>query len=222
MAPGSKKAPSPIAVIGAGALGCAVLRSLIPVEEVMIHIIDGDRVETDNLDRQCLFSAADVGKPKVLAATDKLRERGRNAGFRSTDTFLNSRNARTLLGEQAVVIDCTDDLHAKNLIDTVCHELGIPFVSGGLHSVQGQVVLLHAQGSGSGIMRQDIFPGRAGREQDGCDMRAVPAHVVDAVAERMALLVREVLNGAPIVNGELALFDGNHGSWQTYRSRVPR
>ena len=208
-----------IAIVGVGALGCAVLRSLSGMADVFFTIIDGDRVETSNIGNQCLYSVADIGKAKVFAAATRLGRTGSGPLIDAQDAFLNASNAASLLMGHLVVIDCTDDLHAKDLIDHTCAALGISLVSGGVHGAQGQVVTLHMEGDGSSLRRTDLFGARAGVEQDGCDMRFVPLEVIEAVADRMVLLLNSILAGRSVVNGELAVYSGS--SWTTFSTTVP-
>lgn len=209
MASGSNSIPahSRIAVIGAGALGNAVLPYLLRSPLHRLSIIDGDRVELKNLERQPLFTVDDVGRFKASALAERWRTDLRGVEVTAHDAFLDQQNANALLRDHDVIIEDVDDLHAKALIDRACTALRIPLVSGGVHGVQGQVVVLHAPGPNAELGRAQLFPGKAGAEQDGCDMRNVPFELIKAMGERMAGLALEVLGGHPIVNGRIEVLE---------------
>lgn len=213
MASGSRSIPagSRIALIGAGALGNAVLPHLLRSPLRSVSIIDGDRVEEKNLERQLLFTAVDVGRFKASALADRLRAGQDDLEVVVHETFLDQQNADVLLRFHDVIIEGVDDLHAKTLIDRTCSGLRIPLVSGGVHGAQGQVVVLHASGPNSELGRAQLFPGKTGAEQDGCDMRNVPLELIEAVGERMAGLAIEVLGARPVVNGRIELLEARSG-----------
>lgn len=200
-----------IAVVGAGALGCSILPRLarMPIGELVV--IDGDRVEHHNLERQPLFTAADIGRSKAGTACTWVRSAEPAIAVRAMDRFLDASNAHELLALADIVADCTDDLHAKALIDEVCGALRIPLVSGAVHEQEGQVIVLHAPGASTELSRNDLFNGRIGAEQDGCDMQRVPLAVIEAVGERMADLIGYLLTGSPVVNGRIELL--HQGAW---------
>ena len=163
-----------VAVIGAGALGCAVLPRIARMRIAKLSIVDGDRVEKKNLERQSLFEEMDIGQFKASTVAGWMRQVLASGEVVAHDVFMDASNAQELLRDHDVVVEGVDDLHAKELIDRVCGELHIPLISGGVHLKQGQVMLLHATNAGLDLSRSDVFGGRSGVEQDGCDMRHVP------------------------------------------------
>jgi len=175
-----------------------------------ITIIDGDTVEARNLDRQLLFGAMDVGRPKVEAAIGGSRLRAGlhvHAEFR----FVDAGNALDLLKGSALVADCTDDLSARALIERTCRELGVPLVSGAVYDHQIQVVTC----SGAQHLRErsGFFQGRASEEQLGCDMQRVPAAVTTMAASLMALRIADLLRGGSGLAGVMDLVDSERGRW---------
>ena len=115
-----------------------------------------------------------MGRLKVEVARERLLHLAPSLPITSVPSFLDTGNAQLLLADHDLVADCTDDLHARLLIDRICGAHGIPLVSGAVHGVQVQVVTLHV---GSSTSLRSFFPGRSSAEQDGCDMRRVPASV---------------------------------------------
>ena len=202
-----------IALIGVGAIGSALLPRLLRMPFTVITLVDGDRVEERNLDRQELFAPVDVGRPKVEVAAAWARNAPVSPSIVPQDHFLDAGNAEGIVSIHDIVADCTDDAHARRLIDTVCGDFGVALVSGAVHGKQGQVIVLHAEGANDGLCLPDLFSGKLGDEQDGCDMRNVPMHVLDEVAKRMAWRIRELLNEELLVNGRIEHYDGDVNAW---------
>ena len=202
-----------IAVIGLGAIGSALLPRLLRMPFTVITLVDGDRVEEKNLDRQELFAPVDVGRPKVDVAAAWARNAPVSPSIVARDHFLDQGNVEDIISRHDIVADCTDDAHVRRLIDTVCGEFGVTLVSGAVHGKQGQVIVLHAEGVNDELSLGDIFSGRLGDEQDSCDMRHVPMNVLDEVAKRMAWRIRELLNNARLVNGRIEQYDCDVQVW---------
>jgi len=200
--------PLRLLIVGAGALGNTLLPRVLRWKWDGITIMDGDRVEEKNLVRQELFAPVDIGRPKsdVLAAW--VRNMPVPVHMASRDEFLDANNAEALIAVHDVVADCTDDAHVKRLIDRTCAEYGVALVSGSVHGKESQVILLHAEGEDEAITRDELFHGRPGGEQDGCDMRNVPMETIEETGRRMAQLLRAVRQGEPVKNGRIDLFDG--------------
>ncbi|MBK9175129.1 MAG: ThiF family adenylyltransferase [Flavobacteriales bacterium] len=209
-----------IAVVGAGALGCALLPRVARMRMEALTVIDGDRVEAPNLHRQELYAEVDLGHFKASTARGWLQMGAPGVEVRAIEQFLDPSNAEVLLSGHGIVADCTDDLHAKSLLDQVCAMLGIALVSGALHEQQGQVLVLHAPGEGMGLSRSGVFTGRIGANQDGCDMRRVPMEAIEAVGARMAQHIHTLLKGEAVVNGTLELYDSKTNHWTAYQTRT--
>jgi molybdopterin/thiamine biosynthesis adenylyltransferase len=201
-----------VAVVGLGGIGNSVLHRLVRMPIVTLTLIDGDVVEEGNLERQPLFALADVGHFKVDVAYGWLRHVSR-AELRSVKGFVDAANAEYLLKDHDIVMEGVDDLHAKNAIDAACTKLGIALVSGAVHQQQGQVLVTHVKGAGAELTRKDLFPGRPGLEQDGCDMRQVPLEVLEETGRAMVGRVRSIMLGEPVVNGRIEVYDGVKQSW---------
>lgn len=202
-----------LALIGVGAIGSALLPRLLRMPFTMITLVDGDRVEEKNLDRQELYAVVDIGRPKVDVAAAWARNAPVTPLIEARDHFLGPENAEGIIAMHDIVADCTDDAHARRFIDKVCGDYGVALVSGAVHGKQGQVIVLHGEGANDALSLPDLFNGRLGEEQDGCDMRHVPIRVLEEVAKRMAWRIRELLNNAHPENGRVEQYDGGANAW---------
>ncbi len=207
-ADGEAVVPLRLLVVGTGAIGNALLPRIVRWNWERITLMDGDRVEDKNLERQELFAPVDIGKPKVEVVAAWLRNAPINLRITATDAFIDAGNAERIIAMHDVVADCTDDAHVKGLIDRTCKDYGVALVSGSVHGKQAQVIALHVEGEGEATTRADLFQGKLGSEQDGCDMRGVPLVTIEETARRMAQLLRALVQGEPVRNGRIDLFDG--------------
>lgn len=211
-----------VAVVGVGGTGCALLPLLYRMPVQGVTLIDGDTVEAVNLPRQPLYAGCDVGRPKVRAALERSVPHASGIHLLARTVFLDARNAPDLLEGHTVVADCTDDLHARRVLDDACALLAIPLVSGAVHGQQVQVLTLGLSPGGGAppITRADFFPGRTGPDQDGCDMRLVPAEVTTMAAALMAQRIRAVLKGDASSARWMDLLDLEHGQWMRVAAPV--
>ena len=181
-----------------------------------LTFIDGDLVEAANLERQPLYAANDVGRPKASTARGWIAMMSPGIDVIAVDRFIDAANADELLSGHDLVVEGVDDLHAKRVIDEACARLHLPLVSGGVHGKEGQVLLLHTKGDGSALTRGDIFKGAVGKEQDGCDMRSVPIELIEEVGKRMAREARVVIDGTPSRNGVLHVVRASDMAWRAF------
>lgn len=202
-----------LALIGVGAIGNALLPRLLHMPLSVITLVDGDRVEEKNIERQELFAPVDVGRPKVEVAAAWARNAPVTPILEQRDLFIAPENAGGIISMHDIVADCTDDAHARRLIDRTCADYGVALVSGAVHGRQGQVIVLHSEGLLEDLSLADLFSGRLGEEQDGCDMRHVPMQVIDETARRMAWRIRELLNKVRLENGRIEQYDGDAHAW---------
>ena len=195
-------------VVGAGGLGNTLLPRVLRWRWDGITVMDGDRVEEKNLHRQELFAPVDIGKSKSEVVAAWVRNMPVAVRLIARDEFIDANNAEAIIAMHDVVADCTDDAHVKRLLDRTCADYGVPLVSGSVHGREGQVMVLHAEGEGEAITRDELFQGKPGMEQDGCDMRKVPLATLEETGRRMAQLLHALLQNEPVKNGRIDLFDG--------------
>ena len=135
-----------IVVVGAGGLGSPVTIYLAAAGVGTIGIVDFDRVDQTNLQRQILYSTSDVGRSKLEAAADRLRALNPNVTVEAHETPLSSANALSILRAYDLVVDGTDNFPARYLINDACVLVGLPFVHGSVFRFEGQVAVFAAPG----------------------------------------------------------------------------
>lgn len=126
-------------VIGAGGLGSPVLLYLAAAGIGRIGIVDDDIVSESNLQRQVLYDTHCVGEAKVKVATRKLQALNPYTCFVPYQQRLNIENATEIVSEYDVVVDATDNLLSRYVINDACVTCGKPFVYGSICEFNGQV-----------------------------------------------------------------------------------
>ncbi|WP_453983817.1 molybdopterin-synthase adenylyltransferase MoeB [Brevibacterium casei] len=144
-----------VLVIGAGGLGAPVLQYLGAAGIGHISLIDDDRVETSNLQRQILHRDADVGRPKVESARDALLRLDPHLSVAAIDDRLTPDNALSLFAAHDLVIDGADNFATRYLSNDAAELTGTPLVWGTIFRFEGQVSTFVP---GHGPMLRDLFP----------------------------------------------------------------
>jgi len=133
---------SSVLLIGAGGLGSPAAFYLAAAGVGRIGIMDGDIVELSNLNRQILHTMPDLGKPKVESAKNKLLNFNQDSVVEAICGRLTEENASSVLANFDVVIDCSDSLKTRFIINDTCLMINKPFIYGGVLSYFGQVMTI--------------------------------------------------------------------------------
>jgi sulfur-carrier protein adenylyltransferase/sulfurtransferase len=136
----ARLAASSVLVVGAGGLGSPAALYLAAAGVGRIGLVDHDRVELSNLQRQILFATADIGQGKAATARDRLIALNPSLQVIAHAERLTAGNVATAFGSYDVVIDGTDRLATRYLINDACVLLGKPLVSAAIHRFEGQAM----------------------------------------------------------------------------------
>ncbi|ECF1924094.1 TPA: molybdopterin-synthase adenylyltransferase MoeB [Salmonella enterica subsp. diarizonae serovar 61:l,v:z35] len=150
---------SRVLVIGAGGLGSPVLLYLAAAGVGTIGIVDFDRVDDSNLQRQVIHNITTVGQLKVDSAKATLQ---RLNAFVTVNTYteqLGSENAVALFSKYDLILDCTDNFSSRYLINDACVLADKPYVYGAVFALEGQVsVFWENAPNGAGVNYRDLYP----------------------------------------------------------------
>jgi len=130
---------SKVLVVGAGGLGCPVLKYLAGAGVGTIGIVDNDIVDVSNLHRQIIYTMDDVGDLKVLAAKRHLNKLNPDIVVHTLATTLDPDNVLQLLADYDIIVDATDNFEAKYLISDACIECEKTMVYASISQFEGQV-----------------------------------------------------------------------------------
>lgn len=149
-----------VLVIGAGGLGSPVLYYLTAAGIGTLGILDFDNVSISNLQRQILYGTKDINEPKTLKASQRLSDLNPHVKFEIHNVALNSENAMQIISGYDVVVDGSDNLPTRYLVNDACVLLGKPLIYGAIFQFEGQVSVfnqLFADGT-RGPNYRDLFP----------------------------------------------------------------
>lgn len=179
-----------VLVIGAGGLGCPVLQALAGAGVGHLTVIDGDAVAVSNISRQWLHRFKDVGLNKAVSAQQQLVGLNPYIEVVPVPEMLNSANAREWIAAHDLVIDATDDLDVRYLIDDLCAELERPWVHAALYRENSQLCVFWAK---YGVRFRDLFPEPS--EAPSCAGAGMLGAVASVVANLQALEAIKLIVG---------------------------
>ncbi len=139
-------AAASVLVVGAGGLGAPVLQHLAAAGVGHLVIVDDDRVELSNLNRQVLHREADIGRPKAERAAEWVSALDAALRVESILERVSVHNARSLVPGVDLVVDCTDGLPSKYLLQDAAVLEGRPCVHGAVTAWSGQALFIPAGG----------------------------------------------------------------------------
>ena len=192
--------------VGTGGLGAPLGLYLAAAGVGHIGIVDFDVVDRTNLQRQILFSSADIGRRKTEAAADRLHGLNPDIQITAHETRLTSENALELLKSYDIIVDGTDNFPTRYLVNDACVLLNKPNVYGSIFRFEGQVSIF---GYPQGPCYRCLYPeppppGLVPSCAEGGVLGVLPG-IVGAIqaAEALKLIIGK---GEPLV-GRLLLFD---------------
>jgi adenylyltransferase/sulfurtransferase len=135
-----------VLLVGAGGLGSPAALYLAAAGVGTIGLVDFDRVDLTNLQRQILHGTSGLGRLKVDSAVERLGDVNPNVRVNAVADRISASNAESILHGYDVVVDGTDNFPTRYLVNDVCVWLGKPLVYGSIFRFEGQVSLFHAAG----------------------------------------------------------------------------
>ena len=136
---------SKVLLIGAGGLGSPAALYLAAAGVGTLGLVDFDKVDVSNLQRQVLYGTRDVGRPKVDVAGERLRQLTPDVSIQTYEERFEGTSAERILRDYDVVLDGTDTFPSRYLANDVCVWLGRPLVYGSVMRFEGQVSVFDAK-----------------------------------------------------------------------------
>lgn len=126
-----------VMVAGLGGLGSIAAYYLTAAGVGYLKLIDRDRVTLENLNRQILYTSADLDRPKPAAAAARLRRLNPHCRIEAVQTTIEEGNAAALVSDCAVIFDATDNRETRQVLNRVSVLHNVPFVYGGISGWEG-------------------------------------------------------------------------------------
>ena len=199
-----------VAICGRGGLGAPAALYLAATGIGRLILIDDDRVEISNLQRQIIYDENAINQPKAEMAAARLEQQSSLVDIDCCVVRLTSSNAGDLLASASVVIDATDNIQGRRAINAACHELGISWIYCGLHRFQSQVAVFDFGNGQSPDCYECLFPSQNDSvDPPDCADSGVIGAFAGLVGCMQALEAIKVIVGmhSPLVD-HLLVFDG--------------
>jgi molybdopterin/thiamine biosynthesis adenylyltransferase len=206
-----------VLVVGAGGLGAPLLQYLAAAGIGTLGVIDYDRVDLSNLQRQVIHRTADVGMSKVESARRALGDINPEVRVLAHDERLSADNAQRILADYDIVADGSDNFATRYLLNDACYRLKKTLVSAAILRFDGQISTYKAwRGPGHPCLRC-LFP--AAPSEDAVPSCA-QAGVLGALAGTLGALqatevVKEILGIGRSLSGTLLLYDALNASFES-------
>jgi len=206
-----------IAAIGAGGLGAGLLPHLAAAGVGRIRLIDDDRVSLSNLQRQTLYTTADIGRLKVEVAAERLGAINPDCAVEPVALRLGAENADLLLAGIDVVADGSDNFATRLAVSDAAVRARVPLVSAALGRFDGQLATFRGHEAG-----EPCYGCLVGADPAAAERSCADAGVLGALAGMLGAMqalevVREIVGFGEGLAGRLLIHDA-----MSVRPRVVR
>lgn len=178
-------AASSVLTVGAGGLGCPLLYALAGAGVGHIAIADGDAVSLSNLNRQCLYTEADIGRNKAECAAARLSAYNSDIAVTAYPLMLGAENTRDLIVGHNLILLAVDSIPARLIINDACAKEKISLVNGGIDGFYGDVTAVER--GNSRILR--TLYANAAQPDSAVSIGAVAAVIASLMANVSLLLL---------------------------------
>ncbi len=204
-----------VLVVGAGGLGAPALQYLAAAGVGTIGVIDDDRVENANLQRQVIHADADIGTPKVFSAQASMEAQNPFVTVRPYNRRLTDEIAAELIADYDLVLDGTDNFDTRYLVNAACVAAGKPLVSGALSQWEGQLSVFDP--AQDAPCYRCIFPqAPAPHLAPSCAEAGVIGPLPGVIGSMMAVEAVKLITGAGTpARGQLMIYDALYGESRT-------
>jgi adenylyltransferase/sulfurtransferase len=207
-----------VLLVGAGGLGSPLALYLAAAGVGRLGLVDFDRVDLTNLQRQVLHGTSQVGRPKLVSARERIADLNPHVQVETYETRLSSANALEILEDYDIVIDGTDNFPTRYLVNDACVLLGKPNVYGSIFRFDGQASVLATPDGPCYrcLYREPPPPGLVPSCAEGGVLGVLPGLIGTIQATEAIKLITGA--GTPLI-GRLLLVDALEMRFRTVRLR---
>ncbi len=221
-----------VLIVGVGGLGNPVSLYLAAAGVGTLYLADGDTIELSNLPRQIQFSEQDINQNKADVAAEKLNTQFPDSHTEAIDDMLNQELCDYYLPQVDLVLDCSDNIKTRYLINQACVTHKVPLVIGAATGFDGQQLVVDPRDKNSACYHC-LFPASMKAPTNNCQTSGILGPVLAIIAGMQALQAIKLLTGSGISgngtsdNGkqnnaqinQLNLFDGLSNQWQQFNMK---
>lgn len=211
--PGQQKLKAArVLIIGTGGLGAPAALYLAAAGVGTLVLVDPDRVDRSNLQRQVIYGEADIGRLKTEAAIERLAGLNPNVTVEGLSLAVTAENAGAMINGFSVVLDGTDDFATRFAVNAACVAVGVPLVSGAIGRWTGQVGVFGEQPCYRCLV-PEIPP-----DAETCSAVGVVGALAGVIGSMMALEAIKLITGAgEALTGRLLIYDALSAQTRTVK-----
>ncbi|WP_305402254.1 molybdopterin-synthase adenylyltransferase MoeB [Photobacterium leiognathi] len=203
---------SSMLVLGAGGLGCASTQYLAAAGVGKLTLIDDDKVEVSNLQRQVLHHDATVGMLKVDSAKAALCRINPYISVDAIAKRLSDEELLPLIESHNIVLDCSDNVDTRNQLNRLCFKTKTPLISGAAIRMEGQISVYAYQDNEPCYQ---CLSALFGQQTLSCVEAGIMSPVVGIVGAVQAMeAIKVVANMGTPLTGKLLMLDALSMSWR--------
>lgn len=204
-----------VLIVGMGGLGNPTALYLASAGVGTLYIADGDSVEVSNLPRQILFNEDDLQHNKADAASEKLQQQSPEINIEVIDEMLDQELGNYYLDLVDLVIDCSDNIATRYLMNQLCLEHKVPLIVGAATGFDGQHLVVDPRNPDSACY-QCLFPASEKAPANNCQTIGILGPVLAIVAGMQSLSAIKLLTANQVTLNQLSLFDGLSNQWRQF------
>jgi molybdopterin/thiamine biosynthesis adenylyltransferase len=209
---------SHVLIIGLGGLGSPVALYLSAAGVGRMTLVDFDKVDLSNLQRQIAHTTESIGAAKVESARNSALQINPDCRIETIDHLLDEAELKAQVEKADLVLDCSDNFNTRFAINDACVAAGKPLVSGAAIRLEGQVSVFSGK-AGDPCYR--CLYGIMGDIEETCAENGVLAPVVGIIGCIQATEAIKVLTGAGTsLNGRLLILDALHMDWRSLKLKA--
>jgi molybdopterin/thiamine biosynthesis adenylyltransferase len=196
---------SQVSVVGLGGLGGTATEILARAGIGILNLIDGDRFEENNLNRQLLSTQKLLLKSKVEAAIDRIQEINSSIVVNKHHEYLDEGNTMRLLEKSDVIVDCLDNIKSRLILEGASKKIQSPLVSAAVGGVWGHVTTIFPEDTGL----SQIYGGPASVESKGAEasLGCLPYAVTLLASIECSEVIKILLNKGSVLRNQLLVVD---------------
>lgn len=204
-----------VLIIGMGGLGSPAAMYLAAAGVGSLVLADFDTLEVSNLQRQIGYQSSDIGAAKVQLMKERLARLNPEIRVRTINAQMQETQLSMELLLADLVLDCTDNMQSRQMINCACVKAGVPLIVGAAIRFEGQLLFFDHSQSDSACYHC-LFPD-SDEQSLNCSNSGVLGPVVGTIGTLQALEAIKHIVGLPSgLKNRLKLFDGKTLEWQTF------
>jgi molybdopterin/thiamine biosynthesis adenylyltransferase len=194
-----------VGVVGLGGLGGTVVEVLARMGVGHLRLVDGDRFEDSNLNRQLLSTVEGLGQLKSEAARARVSRINPSVDVTALSEFVTAENAEAVLAGCDVVVDCLDTLRTRFVVEDACRRIGCPLVSAAVAGASGHVTTIFPADKGLRLIYGE--PGQLPLKGAETSLGTLPYTVVFLATLECAEVVKVILKKGKLLRHKLLVAD---------------